>query len=212
MAGARGWARRRPRPRRGAASLLRSLLTVAAPSAVLVLLARVSGLLTLPEPRVDGWVLALAAVACGLARPGCETGRDALLPRWKPDRRLVIAVAVTGLGLATAGVAAYVSSTEPRAAYYGVAWHEEYTSHPLLGTGAGTFALYWGRSGHVASRGGALDVHSLYLETLAELGRSVSCSCSRPCSIRYAWRSQDGVRPRAGGGSCVLGVPVPRRR
>jgi hypothetical protein len=61
-------------------------------------------------------------------------------------------------------------STEPRASYYQVAWHDEYAVHPLLGSGAGTFALYWAGSGHVASRGGALDVHSLYLETLAELG------------------------------------------
>jgi O-antigen ligase len=38
------------------------------------------------------------------------------------------------------------------------------------GTGAGTFALAWARSGLAETRGGALDAHSLYLETLAELG------------------------------------------
>ena len=42
--------------------------------------------------------------------------------------------------------------------------------HPILGSGAGTFAGYWVRSGEVPVHGGALDAHSLYLETLAELG------------------------------------------
>ena len=42
--------------------------------------------------------------------------------------------------------------------------------HPVLGTGAGTFGLYWAKSGKPLQFGGALDVHSLYLEMLAELG------------------------------------------
>jgi hypothetical protein len=83
---------------------------------------------------------------------------------------VIVAATVVGVGLALGAVVAYGAATEPRASYYRVAWHDEYTGHPVLGTGAGTFALYWSRSGHVASRGGALDVHSLYLETLAELG------------------------------------------
>ena len=41
---------------------------------------------------------------------------------------------------------------------------------PLLGTGAGTFGRYWAASGKALDLGGALDAHSLYLETLAELG------------------------------------------
>jgi tetratricopeptide (TPR) repeat protein len=50
-------------------------------------------------------------------------------------------------------------------------WHvslEEWRGHRILGTGAGTYAQYW-----MAARSNAgkvLDVHNLYLETLAELG------------------------------------------
>jgi hypothetical protein len=60
-------------------------------------------------------------------------------------------------------------STQPRAAYWHVAW-QEYRAHPILGSGAGTFAGYWARSGEITAHGGALDAHSLYVETLAELG------------------------------------------
>jgi tetratricopeptide (TPR) repeat protein len=50
-------------------------------------------------------------------------------------------------------------------------WHvavNEWRGHKILGTGAGTYAQYW-----MAARSNAfkvLDVHNLYLETLAELG------------------------------------------
>ena len=50
-----------------------------------------------------------------------------------------------------------------------VAW-TEYGEHPLLGSGAGTFADYWLRYGDPSLAGGALDAHNLYFETLAELG------------------------------------------
>jgi hypothetical protein len=42
------------------------------------------------------------------------------------------------------------------------------TEHPVLGSGAGTFELYWLE--HRPSRMKIRDAHSLYLETLAELG------------------------------------------
>jgi O-antigen ligase len=144
---------------------------VAAPAVVLVLLGRWSGLAALPTPRIAGWVVALAAVGCALAAAALAYRLAGGPPT--PGRipmRLVVAATVVGLGLALAAVIVYGAATEPRASYYRVAWHDEYLPHPVLGTGAGTFALYWARSGHVASRGGALDVHSLYLETLAELG------------------------------------------
>ncbi|MFZ1879269.1 MAG: O-antigen ligase family protein [Gaiellaceae bacterium] len=86
--------------------------------------------------------------------------------RWR--RRLVFAtvLAVAGAG---ALVVFFGGATEPRSSYYHVAWHE-YVSHPLLGSGAGTFGHYWLQSGRVTQWGGALDAHSLYLETLGELG------------------------------------------
>jgi O-Antigen ligase len=152
------------------ARVVRTAGVVAAPSAALVLLGWRSGFATLATPRIAGWVLLLAAVAAAL---GCAalayrfTGSSPAGRR--PPLRLVVIVTSVCAALALTLVVAYGSSTEPRASYYRVAWHE-YAAHPLLGSGAGTFALYWARSGHVASRGGALDAHSLYLETLAELG------------------------------------------
>jgi hypothetical protein len=149
---------------------LRFALAAAVPSALLVVLGRESGLAHAVTPRVAGWEVALAAIGCvvvaGLAaarlEPSGSTSRR--LPGWA-----LVAAAVAAAAIVL-GVAVVYGTTEPRATYYSVAWHDEYAAHPLLGTGAGTFALYWARSGHVASRGGALDAHSLYLETLAELG------------------------------------------
>jgi hypothetical protein len=54
-----------------------------------------------------------------------------------------------------------------RSDYWRVAWRQ-YRGHPLLGTGAGTFDVYWTRDRHTIY--GARDAHNLYLEALAELG------------------------------------------
>ena len=51
--------------------------------------------------------------------------------------------------------------------YWHVAWHEVQLN-PVLGSGAGTFERYWLLYRPVGSF--ARDAHSLYLETLAELG------------------------------------------
>jgi tetratricopeptide (TPR) repeat protein len=48
-----------------------------------------------------------------------------------------------------------------------IAWHE-YEAHPWLGSGAGTFELYWMRDRPQPSK--VRDAHGLYVETLAELG------------------------------------------
>jgi O-antigen ligase len=47
------------------------------------------------------------------------------------------------------------------------AWHDA-SSHSILGSGAGTFEQYW--YAHRTDTQTVLDAHSLYLETLAELG------------------------------------------
>lgn len=54
-----------------------------------------------------------------------------------------------------------------RSDYWHVAWGQ-YRAHPLLGSGAGTFDLYWYRDRKTIY--GAKEAHNLYLETLAELG------------------------------------------
>jgi O-antigen ligase len=45
---------------------------------------------------------------------------------------------------------------------------DEFSSEPLHGTGAGTFELWWARNGKYSQV--VRDTHSLYLQTLAELG------------------------------------------
>jgi uncharacterized protein YceK len=83
-------------------------------------------------------------------------------------RPILVVLVVLALGGA-ALVVAHAGATEPRKSYYSVAWHD-YTAHPVLGSGAGTYGFAWARSGKELAFGGALDAHSLYLETLAELG------------------------------------------
>ncbi|MGH3131929.1 MAG: O-antigen ligase family protein, partial [Gaiellaceae bacterium] len=61
----------------------------------------------------------------------------------------------------------FTISGHSRADYWRVAWSEA-SSHPWLGSGAGTYDLYWTRDRPLPV--GALDAHNLYLETLAELG------------------------------------------
>jgi hypothetical protein len=153
------------------ARLLRTLALAAVPCATAVVLAHESGLSAAGSPRVDGRLVAVACVAFGLAaaalvaRTAEAPSRRRPLPAW-----LLSAAALAVLAVAFAVVVAYGAARRPRSLYYGVAWHREFLAHPLLGSGAGTFGSYWDRFGPVALWGGALDAHSLYLETLAELG------------------------------------------
>lgn len=55
-----------------------------------------------------------------------------------------------------------------RAGYWRIAWQTVH-AHPWLGSGGGSFGRAWLEHGP-AALGGALDVHNLYLETVAELG------------------------------------------
>ena len=64
------------------------------------------------------------------------------------------------------GIAAQlVGANRPH--YWHVAW-KEYTLNPITGSGAGTFDSFWLHYRPVSSF--ARDAHSLYVETLAELG------------------------------------------
>jgi O-antigen ligase len=79
---------------------------------------------------------------------------------------LVLAV-VAGLLLGSTGgqPLSLVGANRPH--YWRVAWIE-YKAHPVLGSGAGTFSDYWLH--HRRGTDFARDAHSLYLESLAELG------------------------------------------
>ena len=54
-----------------------------------------------------------------------------------------------------------------RVSYWRVAW-DQYQAHPVIGSGAGTFEQFWLRDRSVPEP--VIDAHSLYLETLAQLG------------------------------------------
>jgi O-antigen ligase len=58
-------------------------------------------------------------------------------------------------------------SGNTRSDYWRVAWRE-YREHPWLGSGSGTFNVYWNRDRNTIY--GSLDAHNLYLEVLAEQG------------------------------------------
>ena len=54
-----------------------------------------------------------------------------------------------------------------RSELWRAAWHD-YTSHPVLGSGPGSYEEYWNQ--HRTIQHKVRDAHSLYLEVLAELG------------------------------------------
>jgi hypothetical protein len=86
------------------------------------------------------------------------------LRRFWPALGVVAVIAVIGAVIAASPTNPF---GEQRPAYWAVAWHD-YESHPGLGSGAGTYALHW-RQEHPLPLT-VLDAHSLYLETLAEVG------------------------------------------
>lgn len=155
-----------PEPQR----LLAVLAGVAVPCAALIALGRLSHITdVVATPRIGGTALFLSALAgAAAAAAGLAYVRRFRLRAPRNLRRAILAVIVL-LALGGAAVVAYAGATEPRKSYYSVAWND-YTAHPLLGSGAGTYGFAWARSGKVTEFGGALDAHSLYLETLAELG------------------------------------------
>jgi hypothetical protein len=87
------------------------------------------------------------ALACGLA--------VAWRPRLAPVAAVVAAVVVA------------LTAAAPRTAYWDVA-RADAGAHPALGSGAGTFHQVWVERRPTPNE--AFDAHSLYLETLAELG------------------------------------------
>jgi O-antigen ligase len=105
---------------------------------------------------------ALAVGLCALA--ACRWQSSSFRPPWV----WAVVAALAGVTLAAAAlvVARPTSLLGPRADYWAVAWHE-WQDNVWLGSGAGTFALYWLREGSVSA---VLDAHSLYVETLAEVG------------------------------------------
>ena len=156
-----------PEPQR----LLTVLAAVALPGGALIVLGKVSQITAVvATPRIGGTALFLAALAGATAAAASLTYARRIRFRVPQHLRRTILVAIVVLALGGAAVVvAHAGASEPRRSYYSVAWHD-YTAHPVLGSGAGTYGFAWVRSGKVEHFGGALDAHSIYLETLAELG------------------------------------------
>jgi O-antigen ligase len=86
-------------------------------------------------------------------------------------------------------------SGSSRSQYWQVAW-KEYTSAPWLGSGAGSFQRHWLRLRPAELP--VLDAHSLYLETLAEVGPAGLALLGALLSLPFAAAIFARNRPLAG--------------
>jgi hypothetical protein len=93
--------------------------------------------------------------------------RSSFLPpgRQVPSRRARVLAGAAGIAAIVA--APFALSGHERGHYWSVAWHE-LAANPVLGSGAGTFVDWWLRLRIVPQS--THEAHSLYLQTLAELG------------------------------------------
>jgi hypothetical protein len=127
---------------------------------------------------------AAAAVATWLLARAEAGGRlspaHLALPRWAPVAAavgvVVVAAAVVGLAASDRGHSAVAGASAQRLSslesnrydYWKVALGDGFAKQPLRGVGAGGFAVLWLEHRNVSER--AKVAHSLYVETLAELG------------------------------------------
>ena len=134
--------------------------------------------LALTQSR-GGWFAAGAgvavAVSLGLGRLGAA----------KLAAAAAAALIATGLALAATPLADDLARRAgDRPLYWHVAWKEA-AAAPLVGRGAGTFELAWVQRGPVEID--VRDAHSVYLETLAELGvvglALLLCALAPPLAI-----------------------------
>jgi O-Antigen ligase/Tetratricopeptide repeat len=157
------------------------LLTVARPLRALVLLAlplvgalAVAGTSSVLDPLpVDllaaahsGHRLLLLLGVLTLAQGVLMRARGVLPSGGRVPSRFARPLAVAA-GLVALAAAPFAFGGHERGHYWSVAWHE-LAANPALGSGAGTFVDWWLRLRTLPQS--ALEAHSLYLETLAELG------------------------------------------
>jgi O-Antigen ligase/Tetratricopeptide repeat len=138
------------------------LLAAGAALAVTVVAALTGGLsFSLPARRAYGVILALGLVACTLAI-FAHYGSPATLAREGYH-----SFASSSPAASTNLNRRLFTLASPRKTIWHTAWRDV-EAHPLVGSGAGTFERFWLQ--HRTSGGKVRDAHSLYLETLAELG------------------------------------------
>jgi O-antigen ligase len=117
------------------------------------------------------------------------------------------AVAAGAAGIALALLVAWLAAGHPTGWLAGnIRWSfwraalDDYRGHPVLGSGAGDFGHYWGFH-RTTTKLGALDAHSLYLESLEELGPlGLALVLAFVATVmQAAWRARPGSALAAGG-------------
>lgn len=154
-------------------------------------------------PRTRGLVsahrsrqlLAVGAVAL-VAIVAIAAASGALSDRWNSFK------SATGLDPNQAGQGEQLTDVSARGRYQ--FWQgavHAWRSEPVLGIGPGTFEFWWAQHGDPAAAIFTVNAHSLYLETLAELGPLgflLICSfvvVALVVATMRAWRSTLGDRP-----------------
>jgi O-antigen ligase len=108
------------------------------------------------------------ALACGLLVLALfHLGRWRVMTRRRLRSASVVAGAAVAVALTSVAVLSPRSALGDRLEYWDAAL-EDANDHRLLGSGAGSFDVYWHEYGNPSIH--VRDAHSLYLETLAELG------------------------------------------
>jgi O-Antigen ligase len=184
-------------PRRLA--LLRTVAAVAPAAGVAVWLGSRADALTSPDGTPSdaahqGHILAVTTVALAVTAALATVAVSVLVRRVSLGRRAALAAATSLLIVALAAPAAAIAhhgamprfgrlydgpltqnrqrdltktNLSARVPLWRQAWHD-WRAHSALGSGAGTFEQYWDQ--HRRTAANVRDAHSLYLETLAELG------------------------------------------
>jgi O-antigen ligase len=121
-----------------------------------------------------GVAAAVLIVALALTRSrGSWAALAAALIMIFAGRRRRFAAAGLAAGLAAVSLLTVFTPAprllQARGAYWEAAW-QVVKRHPFLGSGAGTYDLAWAAYGDIGRWDAALDAHSLYVETIAELG------------------------------------------
>jgi O-antigen ligase len=112
---------------------------------------------TLALAESSGAALATVAGLCVLA----------VASRHRARRPAIVVAGVAGTIVAAVALIAAFGRGNIRWSYWNAALHD-YAARPVFGSGAGSFGRYW--AAHKTTRLGALDAHSLFVESLAELG------------------------------------------
>lgn len=138
----------------------RAVLTA---TGVLTVSVALVGWQSVTQLRAEGPTLALVATAVALVGAGIPT----VITRLSRRGLALIVAALVALASITATLDPPSLTSSYRSAYWRAAAAET-REHPVLGSGAGSYSLVW--LDHRTVEATVRDAHSLYAETLAELG------------------------------------------